>query len=160
MSRFKRFAHSLVSGYVLLGANMLYTLASVPLAWHFLSKDQFGLWFTTATIGGYIVLLDFGMGGSVARILIDTKLDHRIQTQFCDSLQLQYPRGYPTLFAANGRNRSTRFPRMAMHAQATLAPDPEQSVLVVPVVLAGNCRHAELLALKHNARFRLPPWRC
>src|SRR6266851_156616 len=87
-----------------------------------------------------------GRGGMnvVPRRAFEVLAAHRIQTQFCDSLQLQYPRGYPTLFAAKGRNRSTRFPRMAMHAQATLVPDPEQSVLVVPVVLAGHCRHAEL----------------
>lgn len=73
MSRFKRFAHSLASGYVLLGANMLYTLASVPLALHYLGKAEFGLWALATTIGGYLLLVDFGLGASVARILIDHK---------------------------------------------------------------------------------------
>ena len=76
MSRFKRFAHSLVSGYVLLGANVLYTLASVPLALSYLSKSEFGLWALTTQIGGFIALVELGMGGSVARILIDHKDDH------------------------------------------------------------------------------------
>lgn len=77
MSRFKRFAHSLISGYVLLGANMIYTLASVPLALHYLGKAEFGLWALATTLGGYIMLMDFGLGASVARILIDHKDDPR-----------------------------------------------------------------------------------
>lgn len=77
MSRFKRFVHSLASGYVLLGANMLYTLASVPLALHYLGKAEFGLWALATTIGGYLLLVDFGLGASVARILIDHKDDTR-----------------------------------------------------------------------------------
>ena len=75
MSRFKRFAHSLASGYVLLGANILYTLASVPLALKYLGWREFGLWVLTTQIGGYITLVDLGMGASVARILIDHKDD-------------------------------------------------------------------------------------
>src|SRR5689334_11827413 len=73
MSRFRRFAHSLVSGYVLLGANVVYTLASIPLALHFLSKERFGLWALTTQLGGYIALVDFGMRGSISRILVDYK---------------------------------------------------------------------------------------
>jgi O-antigen/teichoic acid export membrane protein len=76
MSRFKRFAHSLASGYVLLGANMFYTLASIPLALHYLSKAEFGLWALTVTIMGYVLLVDLGMSGSIARILIDYKGHH------------------------------------------------------------------------------------
>ncbi len=75
MSRFRRFAHSFASGSVLLGVNTLYTMASVPLAWSYLNKDEYGLWTTTMAIGGYIALVDFGMGASVARILIDHKDD-------------------------------------------------------------------------------------
>lgn len=76
MSRFKRFAHSLISGYVLLGANTVYTLASIPLALHYLSKVEFGLWALAGSIMGYVMLIDLGMSGSVARILIDYKGDH------------------------------------------------------------------------------------
>src|ERR1044071_1888761 len=54
MSRFRKYAHSLVSGYVVLGANMLYTLASVPLALKYLGKPEFGLWALTSQIAGYI----------------------------------------------------------------------------------------------------------
>lgn len=75
MSRLKKFARSLLSGYVLLGTNIFYTLASVPLALHYLSKEEFGLWALVSQLGGYIQLIDFGMSSSVARILIDHKDD-------------------------------------------------------------------------------------
>ena len=75
MSRFKRFAHSLASGYVLLAANMLFTLASVPLALKYLGTEEFGLWGLATKIGGFIALVDFGLSASVARILIDHKDD-------------------------------------------------------------------------------------
>ncbi len=75
MSRLKKFTHSLVSGYVSVGANIFYTLASVPLALHYLGKLEFGLWALVAQIGGYIALIDFGMGNSVSRFLIDHKDD-------------------------------------------------------------------------------------
>lgn len=77
MSRLKKFTHSLLSGYVALGANIFYTLASVSLALHYLGKAEFGLWMLVAQIGGYIALIDFGMGNSVSRFLIDHKDDRR-----------------------------------------------------------------------------------
>jgi hypothetical protein len=76
MSRFKRFAHSLVSGYALLVVNVLYTLASVPLALHYLSKEEFGLWAVVSQICNFnMLVVDLGMSGAVARILIDHKDD-------------------------------------------------------------------------------------
>ncbi len=75
MSRLKRFTHSLLSSYAFLGVNVLYTLASVPLALKYLSKAEFGLWALTLQMAGYISLVDLGMGSSVARILIDHKDD-------------------------------------------------------------------------------------
>ncbi len=77
MSRLKKFTRSLLSGYVTLGANIFYTLASVPLALHYLSKAEFGLWALVSSISGYIALIDLGMSSSVARILIDHKDDRR-----------------------------------------------------------------------------------
>ena len=73
MSRLKRFAHSLISGYVLLGANMIYTLASVPLALKYLSKAEFALWALATQVAGYVALVDFGLGASASRVLIDHK---------------------------------------------------------------------------------------
>ena len=73
MSRIKRFAHSFLSGYVQLGANVFFTLASVPLALHYLSTEEFGLWGVTSQIAGGIALMDFGLNAAAARILIDYK---------------------------------------------------------------------------------------
>ena len=53
MSRLKKFTRSLLSGYVALGANIFYTLASVPLALHYLGKAEFGLWALVSQISGY-----------------------------------------------------------------------------------------------------------
>ena len=75
MSRFKHAARAFVSGYVVLGANLVYTMASVPLALHYLSKEEFGLWAVITQIASYFALLDFGMNGAVARILADHKDD-------------------------------------------------------------------------------------
>jgi O-antigen/teichoic acid export membrane protein len=73
MSRLKNFTRSLLSGYVMLGANIFFTLASVPLALHYLDKPQFALWMLVAQIAGYIALID--AGSSISRILIDHKDD-------------------------------------------------------------------------------------
>ncbi|MGH7940769.1 MAG: lipopolysaccharide biosynthesis protein [Limisphaerales bacterium] len=75
MSRLKNFSRSVATSYLFIGVNVLYTLASVPLALHYLSKAEFGLWAVTLQIAGYIALIDLGMGSSVARILIDHKDD-------------------------------------------------------------------------------------
>lgn len=75
MSRFKKFAHSLVSGYVLLGANVVFSLASVPLALKYLSTSEFGLWALVSQITTYLALIDLGMSSSVGRALFDFKDD-------------------------------------------------------------------------------------
>jgi len=75
MSRLKRFTLALVSGYVVLAANMAFTLASVPVALHYLSTAAFGLWVFTSQIAGFIGLIDLGMAGSISRILMDYKDD-------------------------------------------------------------------------------------
>ena len=75
MSRSKRFLTGLVSSYAAIGVNMLYTIASIPLALHYLDKEQFGLWALVAQLSAYLGLLELGMRGSVARILSDHK-DH------------------------------------------------------------------------------------
>ena len=80
-SRVKRFAHALASNYLFLGTNILYTLASVPLALHYLSKAEFGLWALSLQIAGYIAWIDLGMGSSIARILIDYK-DRRAEGHY------------------------------------------------------------------------------
>lgn len=75
MSRLKRYAYTLVSSYVQLGANMVFTLASVPIALHYLTPEEFGLWALCSQLSGYFYLLDMGMSSSVGRILVDHKDD-------------------------------------------------------------------------------------
>ena len=71
--RFRRFFNAVVSSYAHLAVNILYVLASVPLALHFLQKREFGLWALCMQLGGYLQLIDFGMSASVSRHLIDYK---------------------------------------------------------------------------------------
>ena len=75
MTRSKRFFTGLLSSYAGIGVNILYTFASVPLALHYLNKEEFGLWALVTQLAGYLMLLEFGMTGSVARSLSDHK-DH------------------------------------------------------------------------------------
>ena len=75
MARLENYTRSLISGYVQMAVNVLYTLASVPLALHYLSKAEFGLWALTVQVAGFIALIDLGMSSSIARTLIDHKDD-------------------------------------------------------------------------------------
>lgn len=76
MSRSKKFARSLASGYVLLGVNILYTLAQWPLALRYLSNRELALWVVVTTLSANLQLLvDLGMSGSISRILVDHKDD-------------------------------------------------------------------------------------
>ena len=75
MSRRKKLTHALISGYLHIGVTAVYSLVSISLALDYISADQFGLWQVATAVTGYLLLLDFGMTGSVARILIDHK-DH------------------------------------------------------------------------------------
>lgn len=65
----------MVSGYMLLSVNVLFTLGTVPLALHYLSTDEFGLWALAAQIATSLALMDLGLSGATARIIIDYK-DH------------------------------------------------------------------------------------
>jgi O-antigen/teichoic acid export membrane protein len=75
MSRSKHVISGLLSSYAAIGVNILYTLASVPLALHYLDKDEFGFWALVTQLAGYLMLMEFGMTGAVARSLSDHK-DH------------------------------------------------------------------------------------
>jgi len=59
----------------MLAVTAVFGLASVPVALHYLSKEQFGLWALMMTLVGYLNLVDVGMSGSIARLLIDFKDD-------------------------------------------------------------------------------------
>jgi O-antigen/teichoic acid export membrane protein len=75
MSRFRRAIHGVVSSYVLLAATAVYSLASVPVALYYLDTQRFGLWMVMGTLVGYLSLIDAGMTGAAARLLIDHKDD-------------------------------------------------------------------------------------
>lgn len=73
MSRSKRFVAGLLSGYGSIAATIAVTLVSIPLALHYLDKDEFGLWALAAQINGYLMLIELGMNGAVSRFLADHK---------------------------------------------------------------------------------------
>jgi O-antigen/teichoic acid export membrane protein len=73
MSRFRRAVHGVLSSYVLLAATAVYSLASVPVALHYLDTQRFGLWIIMSTLVAYVSLIDAGMTSATARLLIDHK---------------------------------------------------------------------------------------
>ena len=73
MGRKGNVARAVSSSYVVTAANILYTAVSVPLALHFLSKAEFGLWAVATQIAGYAAIVDFGMSIAFARALVDHK---------------------------------------------------------------------------------------
>jgi O-antigen/teichoic acid export membrane protein len=73
MSRLKKLTFSIVSGYAQLAVAGLYSLAAIPLALHYLSNREFALWALMTSLNGYLGLIDLGMSGSIARLLVDSK---------------------------------------------------------------------------------------
>jgi len=79
--RTRKFLLGLGSSYLLTATNLVYTLVSVPLALHFLPKDQFGLWALVTQIALYLNLLDLGMQSSTSRIFINFK-DNKTNSEY------------------------------------------------------------------------------
>ena len=73
MSRAKRVFYNVASSYAALGVTALYSLASVPLALVYLSREEFGLWAVITALASYLALIDMGMSMSVGRALFDFK---------------------------------------------------------------------------------------
>jgi len=73
MSRLRNFSRNLVTSYLQLGVNVVYSLASVPLILHWLPKAEFGMWAVLVQLMGYCALLDLGMTAAVARLLVEHK---------------------------------------------------------------------------------------
>jgi len=71
--RVRRFAAGLSTGYVALFLNIAYTVVSVPMALHYLSKTEFGLWALALQISGYLMLLDLGVSSALNRLLSNHK---------------------------------------------------------------------------------------
>jgi len=74
-SRTHNFFRGLGAGYLAIAVNIAYTAASVPLALHYLGKEQFGLWALALQITGYLILLDLGVSSAVSRFIADHKDD-------------------------------------------------------------------------------------
>ena len=79
--RTRKFLLGLGSSYLLTATNLVYTLVSVPLALHFLPKDQFGLWALVTQTALYLNLLDLGMQSSASRIFINFK-DNKTNSEY------------------------------------------------------------------------------
>jgi O-antigen/teichoic acid export membrane protein len=75
MTRSKRFVAGLLTGYGSIAANIVFTMASIPLALHYLDKEHFGLWALAAQVNGYLCLIDLGMSGAISRFIADYKDD-------------------------------------------------------------------------------------
>ena len=74
-SRTYNFFRGLGAGYFAIAVNIAYTAASIPLALHYLGKEQFGLWALAQQIAGYLMLLDLGVSSAVSRFIADCKDD-------------------------------------------------------------------------------------
>ena len=74
-TRTRNFSRGLGAGYVATAVNIAYTTASIPLALHYLGKEQFGLWALAQQITGYLMLLDLGVSSAVSRFIADRKDD-------------------------------------------------------------------------------------
>jgi O-antigen/teichoic acid export membrane protein len=72
-SRTHNFFRGLGAGYLATAVNIAYTAVSVPLAVHYLGKEQFGLWALALQITGYLILLDLGVSSAVSRFIADRK---------------------------------------------------------------------------------------
>ena len=74
-TRSNRFFSGLITGYGSIVANMVFTMVSIPLALHYLSKEEFGLWALALQVSGYLSLLELGMSGAMSRFVADHKDD-------------------------------------------------------------------------------------
>jgi O-antigen/teichoic acid export membrane protein len=73
MSRVKYFSRSLVASYGALGATVVFTLLSIPLALAHLPPEEFGLWGLIVQVVHFLQLAEMGITGACARILIEHK---------------------------------------------------------------------------------------
>jgi O-antigen/teichoic acid export membrane protein len=73
VSRLRQFTQGVASSWLATFITVVYSLLSVPIALKFLSVDEFALWVLMMQVAGYFSLIELGMAGSTARILIDYK---------------------------------------------------------------------------------------
>lgn len=72
-TRKKRFAIGLLSGYLAIGVNTIYSFISIPLILRYVGDERYGVWMLALQVGGYISLLELGTSSAVARFLADHK---------------------------------------------------------------------------------------
>ena len=73
MSRLRQFTQGVAASWLATLFTVVYSLLNVPIALKFLSVDEFALWMLMLQVAGYFSLIELGMAGSTARILIDHK---------------------------------------------------------------------------------------
>ncbi len=73
MSRQRGFIAGLASSWATTLITVAYGLASVPLALRYLTVEEFGLFMLVMQMAGYFTLIEMGMAGATARILMDHK---------------------------------------------------------------------------------------
>lgn len=73
MTRTRRFISGVLASYLNIGANVIYTLASVPIAISYLNEELFGLWALAAQMTIYLSLLEIGLGIAITRCIADHK---------------------------------------------------------------------------------------
>jgi O-antigen/teichoic acid export membrane protein len=81
MSRRSRFLSGVSASYISVAATIVYSLAIVPIGLRYLGVEQFGLWMLLVQISGYLALIELGVFGAAARVLIDHK-DHQDSTAY------------------------------------------------------------------------------
>jgi hypothetical protein len=81
MSRSLHFLRGLGAAYLSIACTSAYVAISIPLALHYLSKEDFGLWVVVTQMTNYLLLLEFGTSGSGIRLLMDFK-DHRADGRY------------------------------------------------------------------------------
>jgi O-antigen/teichoic acid export membrane protein len=60
-------------GYILVIANIGFTILSIPLALRYLGKEEFGLWAIAQQINSYFLLIDLGLSSAMSRLLANHK---------------------------------------------------------------------------------------
>jgi O-antigen/teichoic acid export membrane protein len=73
MSRLKNFSRNLVTSYLQVGVNVVYSLVSLPLILHWLPRAEFGLWAVLVQLMAFISMVDLGINQAIARFLVDHK---------------------------------------------------------------------------------------
>lgn len=73
MARAKNFLRGLGTSYLLIFANTLWTLVSLPVALHYLKRPEYTIWLITAQVATYFAMIDLGTSGSGIRLLMDYK---------------------------------------------------------------------------------------